>query len=271
MRSSCRAARKVALSDRWRRSSCPRQSGVPVDPASVRRLASRELPDYMVPGEIIPVAAFPLTPNGKVDRKALLELSAGSSREQGFEAPRTPVEKLLAGIWTELLEIEKISIDDDFFDLGGHSLLVLQLAMRLEEEIALSMDYGDFFRFPTIRMLAVEITERLLLWRRSRRLRLPRRSSRMPDVTPRISSDLEKRASLETELLARRKRAMAGASIPKADPAGPVPLSPAQHRIWFSEKIQERTDFQRRSGGTPFRQARSGQSRTRLRRRRRAA
>ncbi len=141
----------------------PASGGATVDSASVRRLVSSELPEYMVPGEIIAVGAFPLTSNGKVDRKALLEISAGGPPEQVYEAPRTPVEKLLAGIWTELLEIEKISIDDDFFDLGGHSLLVLQLAMRLEEEIALSMDYGDFFRFPTIRMLSVEITERLLL------------------------------------------------------------------------------------------------------------
>ncbi|MCU0789979.1 MAG: amino acid adenylation domain-containing protein, partial [Nitratireductor sp.] len=141
----------------------PAPGGGAIDPASVRRMAARDLPDYMVPGEIVAVSAFPLTPNAKVDRKALLELDAGTGGEQDFVAPRTPVEKLVAGLWSELLELEKIGIDDDFFDLGGHSLLVLQLAMRLEEEIALSMDYGDFFRFPTIRMLALEITQRLLL------------------------------------------------------------------------------------------------------------
>jgi acyl carrier protein len=140
----------------------PATTGVVIDLASVRRQAANELPDYMIPGDIVPVSAFPLTANGKVDRDSLIGSSAVKEREQVFVSPRTPVETMLAEIWTQLLEIEKIGIDDDFFDLGGHSLLVLQLAMRLEQEIALSFDFADFFRWPTIRTLSVEIIERLL-------------------------------------------------------------------------------------------------------------
>ena len=99
-----------------------------------RRFLRERLPEYMVPSAFVVLDALPLSPNGKVDRKALPapELSK-NDLDSTFVAPRTPVEERLAAMWRETLGVEKISIYHDFFELGGHSLLLTQLASRIRK------------------------------------------------------------------------------------------------------------------------------------------
>ena len=87
------------------------------------------LPDYMVPSAFVILPSFPLTPNGKIDLKALPAPERDGSEITVYEAPRTPTEEILAGIFAEVLRLERIGIHDDFFDLGGHSLLAIQLCL----------------------------------------------------------------------------------------------------------------------------------------------
>jgi hypothetical protein len=87
----------------------------------------------MVPSAFVALDAFPLTPNGKVDRKALPAPQFAAARSRDFVAPRDPVEELLASIWQELLGIERVGIHDDFFELGGHSLLATRVIARVQQ------------------------------------------------------------------------------------------------------------------------------------------
>lgn len=104
--------------------------GQAIDPTSVRRFADKHLPDYMVPTAIIVLDSLPLTPSGKLDRQALPSptFAAASSRP-----PRTSQEQILAGLFAELLDLERVGIDDNFFDLGGHSLLALRLQSHFQK------------------------------------------------------------------------------------------------------------------------------------------
>ncbi|MFL5540379.1 MAG: amino acid adenylation domain-containing protein, partial [Longimicrobiaceae bacterium] len=96
--------------------------GADVSPAELRAHAAAHLPDYMVPAAIVVLPALPLTANGKVDRRALPEPGAESAATS-YQAPQTPTEEILAGLWGELLKVERVGAGDSFFELGGHSLL----------------------------------------------------------------------------------------------------------------------------------------------------
>ena len=89
------------------------------------------LPSYMLPSHFVLIDAVPLTPSGKVDRRALPEPDVKSLRETPFEAPQTQLQELLAGIWADVLHLEKVGIYDNFFELGGHSLLATQIISRI--------------------------------------------------------------------------------------------------------------------------------------------
>lgn len=114
---------------------------------------TRSLPDYMVPSAVVVMESLPLNANGKLDRKALPEPDfAGGER---YEAPLGEIEKTLATIWSEVLGVDRIGRNDNFFDLGGHSLLLLRLHSRLEERLNLHPSVVDLFKYPTIESLAV--------------------------------------------------------------------------------------------------------------------
>ncbi|GGP09343.1 amino acid adenylation domain-containing protein [Nonomuraea glycinis] len=125
-----------------------------LDHAGVRAELKRTLPDYMVPSGYVTLAALPLGPSGKLDRRTLPAPVAG--RDAGIElvAPGTPTELALAAIWGELLGVEVIGVDDDFFDLGGHSLLATQVVARLRRQTGGAVSVMDVFKHPTIRELA---------------------------------------------------------------------------------------------------------------------
>lgn len=108
--------------------------GATIVGSEVRRTLRTRLPDYMVPAMVLPIAALPRTPNGKRDRAALPD-PLGASREHGFVAPRTEVERIVAEVWCELLGIPRVGLTDNFFEIGGHSLLAIRATARLRERL----------------------------------------------------------------------------------------------------------------------------------------
>jgi acyl-coenzyme A synthetase/AMP-(fatty) acid ligase len=120
----------------------------------------QELPHYMIPSSFVFLASLPLTPNGKVDRKALPALDQSQSELQAsYVVPRNPVEKVLAGIWAELLKLERVGIHDNFFGLGGHSLLATQIVSRVREALCLELPLRVLFEKPTVAGLASAIMQ----------------------------------------------------------------------------------------------------------------
>jgi len=121
------------------------------------------LPDYMVPSAFVRLDEFPLTPNGKIDRGALpAPQEPGDSPAEDFVAPRTPVEREVAGILAPLLDLERVSAEANFFLLGGHSLLGTQLIARLRDHFDIELSLKALFEAPTVAAIATEV-ERLIL------------------------------------------------------------------------------------------------------------
>jgi amino acid adenylation domain-containing protein len=121
--------------------------------SEVRRQLRKRLPDFMVPSIILTIDSVPLTANGKVDRKALPDPFNSVSARREFEAPAEGMERLLAGVWKDVLKIEQVSANDNFFDLGGHSLLSLKVASAVEQKSGWSMDPRILF-FNSLRQIA---------------------------------------------------------------------------------------------------------------------
>jgi amino acid adenylation domain-containing protein/non-ribosomal peptide synthase protein (TIGR01720 family) len=127
----------------------------------LRSFLRNKLPEYMVPSAFVFVEALPLTPNGKVDRQALpASDEARPELAQTYAAPRTPVEELLAGIWTEVLGLERVGgqpavgAHDNFFELGGHSLLATQVVSRVRQILQVELPLRMLFENPTVAGLA---------------------------------------------------------------------------------------------------------------------
>ncbi|HYG61368.1 MAG TPA: condensation domain-containing protein, partial [Thermoanaerobaculia bacterium] len=132
------------------------------DARELRGCLRARLPEYMVPAAFVFLDALPLTPNRKVDRKALPEPGRDEPGHAGTEeaaAPRTPVEELLAAIWSEVLETGRIGPEDDFFALGGHSLRVTQVLARVREAYGVELPVRSVFESPTLAGLAGRIEE----------------------------------------------------------------------------------------------------------------
>jgi hypothetical protein len=127
-------------------------------PHILLRFLQEKLPDYMVPAAFVILPALPLTPNGKIDRHALPEWKTGrSDLEANFVAPRTVVEETLAKVWADLLGLQQVGIYDNFFDLGGHSLLIVQVHSKIREIFNSPISVVDLYRYPTINALAQEL------------------------------------------------------------------------------------------------------------------
>ncbi len=135
--------------------------GAGLDVRELRTFLKQTLPDYMVPSGLVALAALPLTPNGKVDRAALPAPDPRVESRDGYVAPRTPLEEVMATLWSQALGVETVGVDDDFFDLGGNSLLVTRLIARLHETFHVEIPVRRMFEAPTVAAIAQAVTQEL--------------------------------------------------------------------------------------------------------------
>ncbi|HVT15954.1 MAG TPA: non-ribosomal peptide synthase/polyketide synthase [Thermoanaerobaculia bacterium] len=181
----------------------PEPAAAPGLAGRLRPFLAARVPDYMVPAAFVELPSLPLTPNGKVDRRALPAPrrpsadGAGGAAGAAGAAPRSAVEKRLAGIWAELLRLDGAALDDDFFALGGHSLLAIQLVSRVREAFALELPLRVIFEASKVRELAAWIE----------------RARRAQDISG--------------------ARGAPPPPVRRVPRDGPLPLSFAQERLWF--------------------------------------
>ncbi|WP_229506533.1 non-ribosomal peptide synthetase [Massilia sp. BJB1822] len=135
------------------------QEGAVLEPGVLRAALAAQLPEYMVPSAFVMLEAFPLTPNGKLDRKALPAPDQGEIVSRTYAAPQGEVEQVLADIWQELLGIGEVGRDDHFFELGGHSLLAVQLVSRVRQTLDAELPLRALFAQPTLAALATAVAQ----------------------------------------------------------------------------------------------------------------
>ncbi|MFW6357635.1 MAG: amino acid adenylation domain-containing protein, partial [Chroococcales cyanobacterium] len=171
--------------------------------SELRNALEKQLPDYMIPAAFVVLDEIPLTPNGKVNRRALpMPERERSQLENTFIAPRTALEQQLAAIWSQVLKIESVGIQDNFFALGGHSLLATQVVSRIRQTLQVELSLRAFFENPTIAGLA-ETVRNLL------------KSEESNELSP----------------------------ITIVDRNGTIPLSFAQQRLWFLDQFTPDNPF----------------------------
>lgn len=124
------------------------------DKTRLQEYLSAKLPDYMVPALWEQMEALPLTPAGKIDRKALEKRDISINQQAANVAPRDEMEVLIAGVWKELLNLENIGVQDNFFEVGGHSLLALRVVSAIGQSLRRELQVQDVFTYPTIEKLA---------------------------------------------------------------------------------------------------------------------
>jgi acyl carrier protein len=127
------------------------RNGADLRAPELRKALKSKLPHYMVPSAFVVLDELPLTVHGKIDRNALH--APGAARfelEKSYTAPRTAVDRVLANIWQQVLNVERVGIHENFFDLGGHSMLAMQLASRVREDFGIDLPIAAVFSSPTI-------------------------------------------------------------------------------------------------------------------------
>ncbi len=167
----------------------------PVNLNTLRNHLKQRLPDYMIPNHIIQLDRFPLTSNNKIDRKALPEPEGVRPElESRYAAPATEIETRITDIWRDVLKLDRAGVHDNFFDLGGHSLSMIQVRSRLNETLGKNLTVVELFKYPTIRSLADYISESGSGdTRSSGRERAFKRESRKDSVKNRKASRLKRR------------------------------------------------------------------------------
>ena len=127
--------------------------------AVLRAYLQERVPSHMIPGAFVGLDAFPLTPNGKIDRRALAVLEDGAAvYEKGNAPPETEEQRRLVALWEELIGVSRIGIDDNFFDVGGHSILAITLVHRIEQAFRKRVPLAILFQTPTVRQLAAALS-----------------------------------------------------------------------------------------------------------------
>ncbi|WP_327733443.1 amino acid adenylation domain-containing protein [Streptomyces nojiriensis] len=157
---------------------CVPAPGRHLDAAALRQWCRHSLPGYMTPGWIISLDGFPLTQSGKVNYQALPRpVNDHPDRDQEHTAPRTEVEKLIAGVWADILGQDRIGVHDNFFDLGGHSLLATRLVNRIQSAMGVELPLRTLFEAPTIASLLPRLEV-------AHPARVPMRAVARPDQVP---------------------------------------------------------------------------------------
>jgi amino acid adenylation domain-containing protein/non-ribosomal peptide synthase protein (TIGR01720 family) len=173
------------------------RAGVMVREQDLRDFLRDRLPDYMLPAAVLLLAALPLTPTGKVDRRALPSPDASGSRDvEVAAAPSTSTQAALAEIWSDLLGVPEVSVQENFFALGGHSLLATQMVSRVREVLKAELPVSQVFERPTVADLAATV-----------------------------------------DTVREGRAALAAPPILPLSRAGPIPLSFAQTRLWFLHQL----------------------------------
>ena len=132
------------------------QTGQHATNTELRNMASRTLPAHMVPAQFVVLDALPLTSNGKVDRKALPDPDRQAAGSPHWESPADPLSRVIAGVWTELLGVSRVGLNDNFFEIGGHSLLAMESIALIEQRTGRRLDPRLLF-FKTVRELAATL------------------------------------------------------------------------------------------------------------------
>ena len=126
--------------------------------AELRAFLRKRLPEYMIPLTFTELEVLPMTPNGKVDRRRLPEPDRRRTGPPGsLIAPRTEIEGTIAQAWREVLRLNEVGVEDNFFDLGGHSLLLVQVQTRLRDTLGQEVPIVEMFQYPTIRTMATHV------------------------------------------------------------------------------------------------------------------
>jgi len=134
------------------------RNGIPPGAGELRGWLATKLPAHMLPAAFVALDTLPLSANGKLDRLALPAPDpVRPDLAPGYLAPRNPVEEILATIWAEVLDLERIGVHDNFFDLGGHSLMVTQVVARVQEALHVDLPVAAMFEHPTIAALATPV------------------------------------------------------------------------------------------------------------------
>jgi len=141
----------------------PVGDGEAPDTPALRRFLAETLPDYMVPSAFVTLDALPLSPNGKLDRKALPAPDLGAGVAGAYVAPRTEAEAVLAGIWAEVLGVDGVGVEDNFFELGGDSILSLRIVSRAKAAFDVTLTPRDVLTARTVFALAELVEEKVLL------------------------------------------------------------------------------------------------------------
>ncbi|HLX07310.1 MAG TPA: amino acid adenylation domain-containing protein, partial [Thermoanaerobaculia bacterium] len=211
----------------------PEPAALPAELArELRQFLAASLPAYMVPSAFVGISALPLTPNGKLDRRALSTGPEGRGGPPAAAAaglggaPRTLVEALLAGIWSELLGSEGIGVEDSFFELGGHSLLAARAVSRVRETFGVELPLARFFATPTLAELARAIE--------AARALTGAPAAPAGDITDAVGGALPAPYAAPPPLVRAVREGAA---------AGEVPLSFAQQRLWLLDRLAPGNPF----------------------------
>lgn len=152
-----------------------------INTIDLREFLSKTLPNFMIPDAIQPVDSFPVTPSGKIDLKALLAVFNATlvNQDKKIVSPHTNTEKQLQQIWGEVLQkkIEAISIEDDFFTIGGHSLLTVQLVNRIETQLHVKITFKDVYKYRTIHTCSAYIDKLKPIKQKNSVMRVPEQES----------------------------------------------------------------------------------------------
>ncbi len=128
--------------------------------ADLRNYLKQRLAEYMVPSSFVVLDALPRTPSGKVDRRALPNADAALADDREvYIAPRSEMETVITNIWQELLKVEKVGVNDNFFGLGGHSLLLVHAQSKVTEALRVKLSMVEMFKYPTVSALAEHLSQ----------------------------------------------------------------------------------------------------------------